>query len=143
MQEKQLKDYCEAEFENIDRVLTELYKLTKSEKKDYSIADMAAISVFIHNFYNGIENILKRVLYFNEIRIKDSPTWHKDLLKISKDKNIISETLHNSLVNLLSFRHYFIHSYSFYLKWEDLKALTDTIEEIYNCFKKAIYEYLG
>jgi hypothetical protein len=81
MPKHQLKEYCEAEFENIDIVVFELFSIVKTAKSEYSTAELAAIATFIHNCYNGIENILKRILSFNQIEMKEAPTWHKDLLK--------------------------------------------------------------
>jgi hypothetical protein len=90
MTRHQIKGYCEAEFENINAVTSELFSIIKTEKTEYSIAELAAIGTFIHNCYNGIENILKRVLVSGKIKIKDTPTWHKDLLKTSLDMGVIS-----------------------------------------------------
>lgn len=57
MTKKQLKEYCKAEFENIDSVLSELFSVIKDKKSEYSIPELAAIATFIHNFYNGIEKL--------------------------------------------------------------------------------------
>jgi hypothetical protein len=37
MQKRQLREYCEAEFENIDTVLFQLFLIVKTEKSEYSI----------------------------------------------------------------------------------------------------------
>lgn len=142
MKSQQLKEYCEAEFENIDTVVAELFLVVKHEKVKYSNADLAAIAVFIHNFYNGIENITKRILSFKNIVINDSPTWHKDLLKVSLDKGIITNDLYEVLSNYLSFRHFFIHAYCFTLIWEELKPLVDSIEETLGKFKDTVKLYI-
>ena len=73
MQKRQLREYCEAEFENIDTVMLQLFSIVKTEKSEYSTAELAAIATFIHNCYNGIENILKRILSFNQIEMKEAP----------------------------------------------------------------------
>jgi len=139
MKKNQVKEYCEAEFENIDGVVLELFSVVKAGKSDYSTAELAAIATFIHNCYNGIENILKRVLSFNQIEMKDTATWHKDLLKTSLDIGIITNELFNTLSNYLSFRHFFVHSYSFTLRWDELKPLVDDLEKALNRFKSSIY----
>ena len=77
MIKQQLKEYCEAEFENIDTVVSELFSVVSAGKSDY-----------------------------------------------------------------LSFRHFFVHSYSFTLKWEELKPLVDGIEETLARFKSAIYDFI-
>lgn len=93
MTTRQLREYCEAEFENIEIVIRELFTVVKPRKRKYSTVDLAATATFLHNFYNGIENV------------------------------------YNALSNYLSFRHFFVHAYSFTLRWEDLKPLVDKIED--------------
>lgn len=62
MESHRLKEYCEAEFENIDTVVSELFSVVRAKESGYALAELAAIATFIHNFYNGIENILKKPL---------------------------------------------------------------------------------
>ncbi|MCL4492653.1 MAG: hypothetical protein M1510_12290 [Nitrospirae bacterium] len=140
---QQLKEYCDAEFENIDAVIAELFSVVKTEVAGYSVPELAAIATFIHNFYNGIENILKRTLAFKQIGVKDSSTWHKDLLKASADMGAISNDLYDTLLIYLSFRHFFVHAYSFTLQWEEIKPLAEDIQGTLGKFKSAIYDYIN
>ncbi len=50
MTDQQLKDYCEAEFENIDKVVMELVSVVKEKADEFSTIELAAIGTFIHNF---------------------------------------------------------------------------------------------
>lgn len=138
MLNQQLREYCAAEFENIETVLSELHFVIRPGKADYSVAELAAMATFVHNCYNGVENILKRVLLSQQTAIKDSPTWHKELLKTSFDKGIVSEELYEILSNYLSFRHFFIHAYSFNVRWEELRPLVEKLENTIMEFKSAI-----
>lgn len=142
MTKQQLKEYCDAEFENIDTVLYQLKEILRPED-DYSIAELAAIATFIHNSYNGIENIFKRILAYRQREFKNTPTWHKEILMTAADIGIISNDLHATLSNYLSFRHFFVHSYSFILRWEELKPLVNEIEDTLNKFKTATYTFIG
>ena len=142
MLKHQLREYCEAEFENIDTVVFQLFSIVKTEKSEYSTAELAAIATFIHNCYNGVENILKRILSFNQIEMKETPTWHKDLLKTSLDIGIITDNLYSSLSDYLSFRHFFVHAYSFTLKWDELKPLVEDLEKTLKRFRSAIYSFI-
>lgn len=142
MKKQQLREYCEAEFENIDAVLSELFYIVIPDKIEYSTAELAAIATFVHNFYNGIENVLKRIMMFENVETKDTPTWHKDLLKTSLDRNIISAELYNSLSNYLSFRHFFVHAYSFTLRWNELKPLVDDLKRTWETFKSSMLAIL-
>lgn len=138
MKNQQLREYCEAEFENIDLVVTELFNVVKDEKSDYTTVEMAAIATFLHNSYNGIENILKRVLLSKQIRTRETPTWHRDLLKAALDADIISVDLYEAISNYLSFRHYFVHAYSFTLNWNELKPLVNNLMDTVTRFKTSI-----
>ena len=137
MTKKDLEKFCKAEFENLDKVLKEIHIIVKG-KDSFKTLELAATSTFLHNFYNGIENILKRALIYKRVRIKETATWHKDLLLEAKNKNIISEKLHEELLKYLAFRHFFVHSYGFFIKWPHLKVLVEPINEIYHDFKMTI-----
>ena len=142
MTKQQLKDYCDAEFENIEAVLSELEKILNTEKSDYTTAELAAIATFLHNFYNGIENTIKRIFVFKKMAQMNTPTWHKNMLRKALDIEIISDDLYSILSNYLSFRHFFVHSYSLSLRWEELHPLTDNVTHTFNKVKKLIYQYI-
>jgi hypothetical protein len=142
MTEQQLRDYCSAEFDNISAVLSELLKVVEADKTTYSNVELAAMATFLHNYYNGAENILKRILTYKSTRILDSPTWHKDLLKAARDERIIQEYLYESLSIYLSFRHFFVHSYSFALRWNELKPLVKNVEETFIMLGEAVEKYI-
>ena len=142
MTDQQLKEYCDAEFENIDAVVSDLFSVVKDDASEYSTPDLAAIATFLHNIYNGFENILKRVLISEKIEIKNTPTWHKDMLKTAFEKEIIDSDLYNSLSEYLAFRHFFVHAYSFNLNWEALKSLVNNLKNTLKMFKSSIIRYL-
>ncbi len=142
MTDQQLKEYCEAEFENIDTVVSDLFSVVKDDTSEYSTPELAAIATFLHNIYNGFENILKRVLISEKIEIKNTPTWHKDMLKTSFEKGIIDDRLYNTLSEYLAFRHFFVHAYSFNLDWNALKPLVNNIKDTLKMFKSTIIRYL-
>lgn len=88
MTNEQLKDQCDAEFENIQAVLDELFTVVRPGKADYSVAEMAAIATFLHNDYNGIENVMKSILAHKNVELKNALTWHRDPLKAAAAQNI-------------------------------------------------------
>ena len=97
-----------AEKENVERALDNL-KVAMG-RKERSTVELAAIATFLHNTYNGIENILKQGLKAKGVEIPKSETSHKDLLDLSMSNGIIPENLSDQLYEYLTFRHFFVHA---------------------------------
>ena len=55
-----LQDKINLDIENIDRVFAELPQHEVLHR--LSMLELAGVVTLLHNFYNGIENILKRIL---------------------------------------------------------------------------------
>src|SRR4030042_6600236 len=90
-----------AEKENVEAALANLKEAMARKKR--STIELAAIATFLHNIYNGIENILKQILISRDIMVPKSDKWHKDLLNKSLSSGIISEELSNKLYKYLTF----------------------------------------
>ncbi len=129
-----------AEKENVETALDNLKKAMA--RKNKSVIELAAIGTFLHNIYNGIENILKQVLKIKDIKIPKSDTWHKELLDFSISNEIISKEISDKLYEYLSFRHFFIHAYGFMLEEAQLKDLADNIPQIWLQFLSKIESFL-
>lgn len=139
---EELKRYCDEEFGNIDRVKEELFLLYSPEKPEYSTVERAALASFVINIYGGIEKILKQILIFDKLDVKESPEWHEKVLKKSGEIGILPPDLFKILSRYLSFRNYYIYSYVFNMKWEDLKAMVDPIGDLLSRFRTEVDEYL-
>lgn len=131
-----LSKRIEAEKENVETALANLEEAMSRTDRD--IVALAAMATFLHNIYNGIENILKQILMSKGIKLPRTDTWHKDLLETAVSKGIISEELSDKLYEYLTFRHFFIHSYGFMLEDAHLKRLTENISDIWNQFLSSI-----
>ena len=81
------------------------------QRKEKTAVELAAISTFLQNTYNGIENILKRILKFKGIAIPVSESWHKGLIDLSVDNQILPLELSKRLDEYRAFRHFSIHGY--------------------------------
>jgi uncharacterized protein YutE (UPF0331/DUF86 family) len=130
-----------AEKENVEIALKNLDIAMAREEK--SVIELAAIATFLHNIYNGIENILKQVLHERSVEIPQSDSWHKDLLNISVSMGIISESLSDELYAYLTFRHFFIHAYGFMLDEDQLGDLAINIPDVWAEFLSAVEKYCG
>lgn len=130
----------EAEKEHISKTLEALNKAIKREKT--TIIELAAIATFLQNAYNGIENIIKRILKFRGIFIPSSETWHKDLLDLSVSNKIITLELSNRINEYRAFRHFFIHGYGISLDKEKLMPLAKGLPLLWKDFESEIKIFL-
>ncbi len=90
--------------------------------------ELAALAAMLHAFYNGAENILKRLAQDVDGSLPTSEFWHRDLLDAmarptASRRSVISSETHRTLKGYLQFRHMFRHAYTFDLRWERMKPL--------------------
>ncbi|MEJ2647854.1 MAG: hypothetical protein P8016_05520 [Sedimentisphaerales bacterium] len=69
-----LHEQVEAEFENIERTLVDIPNF--ESLPNLSRLELAGLATLLHNFYNGIENILKTVVTAKDINLPDGASWH-------------------------------------------------------------------
>ena len=99
---------------------------------------MAGVAALIHNFYNGIENILKQIVISCGKELPDNSSWHRDLVNIAVSNDIISESTAKELRQYLAFRHFFSHGYSFDLDKEHVIPLVKDIQGVLASFRDDI-----
>jgi hypothetical protein len=130
----------EAEYEAIENTLSALPDRPLSTLSQLELAGVAAL---LHNFYNGIENIVKQVFQEKSFPIPQGESWHRDLLLAAAEKNIISDLLLNNLKQYLAFRHYFSHAYALELFPERMEPLVKDAVALFNEFKQQIDKIIG
>lgn len=126
--------------EQLHRLLTTHRDLLdRCRKQEPNVDELAALAAILHAFYNGIENLFKRIAMVLDGGIPRSHVWHSDLLDAMKHAGatrpaVITEELGELLHEYLNFRHVFRHAYSFELRWIRMKHLVhasaDTLERL-------------
>ena len=142
MTKEELKEHCNIEFQNLEKTVGELYSVFKPGKSEYAVAEQAAIATFILNAYGGFENILRHILMFDGLDIKDSPDWHEKLLKKTAELAILPKELVQILSKYLSFRNLIIYSYIFNTNPEELNVLAEAMKDVLAKFKSEVDEYI-
>lgn len=129
----------EAEYEAIENSLSTLPSLPLST---LTILELAGVGALLHNFYNGIENILKQAFQLRALPIPQGESWHRDLLLSAAEKGIVSADLSDDLKRYLAFRHFFGHGYALNLSPEPMEPLVRDAESVFNRFKDEIENVL-
>ena len=100
--------------------------------------ELAGVAALLHNFYNGIEKVLKQIFQSKSFPIPQGDSWHRDLLLESVERKIISERLLQDLKGYLAFRHFFSHAYALDLFPQRMEPLVRDAVSIFSKFKGEI-----
>ena len=125
----------EAEYEAIDKTISSLPSAALSNLSQLELAGAAAL---LHNFYNGIENVIKQVFQAEGLKIPAGPSWHRNLLLKAIHDKIISKSLGEDLKRFLAFRHFFSHAYSLELLPEKIEPLVADASGIFDKLRTEI-----
>jgi hypothetical protein len=116
--------------------------VAKSAGAQPDSTELAALSAYLHSFYNGIENILKQIaLDIDGVRLS-SDSWHSDLLTLMSTPTehrpaLLSQDLGIKLDGYRGFRHVFRHAYTFNIIWEKMWDLVVECEAVLLEFEQA------
>jgi len=114
---------------------------------ELSSLELNGVAVLVHNFYNGVENILKQTARSESLKLPEGPSWHSDLLRSSRTKGVISDHTAERLKEYLGFRNFFSHGYAFNLERGRLlplvTGLPETLRQFKNDIEKAVQGLAG
>ena len=139
----------EFEMEQIDQLLdsyTDL--LIRSQKSTPNLVEITAIASVLHSFYNGTENIFLSIAKGFDEHVPNGSQWHRDLLiqmtqKTPKRTQVISEEMAQKLADYLGFRHFYRHSYSFFLEWGEVEKLVIPLQKMWMQLKEELSQFVS
>jgi hypothetical protein len=144
-----LRKQIGVELEQLDR-LFELHRplLDKTREMPPNDIELSALAAFLHSFYTGIENILKRVAVEVDGLPPHGESWHRELLASMTERAagrppVVSPNLGTLLMEYLQFRHFFRHAYSFLLQWSKMRPLIMGCEDTLAEFRAEIESFLS
>ncbi len=131
-----LKGQVEVERQQLHRLVeTHARLLAKCREREPTVDELAALAAILHAFYNGVENIFKRVAVTLNEGPPRGPFWHANLIDAMSEIRphrpaLLSESLSEMLQEYLDFRHLFRQAYSFELRWQKMKHLVLGLDEV-------------
>ena len=150
MRSQVLIEEIEIELSSLDITVDSINKLFKIiDNKEPDIFQKAAMNQFISEFYNGIENLLKRICKYNNIPLPYGDDSHIKLFNlfvqnINNDLPLIfSNDIIDDFKQMRKFRHFVIHGYSFKIEWIYIKGSIPRVDTIYQIVKANIKNYIN
>ena len=146
----ELREEIETELEQMEIVVQEIIKLNDdTSNTEATHREKTAASAYLAQFYNGVENTLKRLSRFYEIPLPTSSTWHIDLFRrfcAPPEKPLpllFDEALITDMTGLRKFRHVVHHGYGFQLDWVRLVEGMKKIESVFERYKGVLLNELS
>ena len=110
--------------------------------------EQTAAAAFLAQFYNGVENILKRLSHYHNVPLPTGETWHVDLFQrfCSPPHPPLPALFDTSLAAALApyrrFRHVAFHSYGFQLEWSRIAEGVTRLDNVFSQIKAKLDDYL-
>ena len=116
-----LRDRIESEYEAIQKTLDTMPPADRLT--ELSVLELAGVATLLHNFYNGIENVLRQIFLAQGLPIPEGPAWHRELLTAAEEHRVLAKTTTEQLRQFLAFRHFFSHAYALDLDPQRMEPL--------------------
>lgn len=150
--------YCDAgelceevaiELEALQVTVEELQALQRDlAQREPTVRENAAAAAFLAQFYNGIENILKRISLYCGVPLPTSDAWHVDLFQRfcspphADLPPLFDSDLAVALAPYRRFRHVAFHSYGFQLDWVRMAKGVAGALDVFRALRQTLSDYL-
>ena len=146
---EELEEEIAVELEALESTVNELLSLQEDvADREPTVREKTAAAAFLAQFYNGVENILKRISRYHNVAIPSGETWHVDLFQryCSPLKpelpTLLDKAMSSALAPYRRFRHVAFHGYGFQLEWERMAEGVAMSQNVFSQFKSNLYDYL-
>jgi len=150
MKPSTLREELELELSYLEETVDAVHGLLeRTEDRDADIYDRAAASMFMAQFYNGVENILKRICTYHGVEMPPGERSHAQLFELfchppqSPLPVLFPNSTEADFVILRRFRHFVRHSYAVQVDWYRLQLGMEALEGNLEVFTRQITDYLA
>lgn len=143
-----LRQEIAIELESMEEVVNELTALQQDVTyRDPTIREKTAAAAFLAQFYNGLENILKRLSIYHDVPLPRGENWHVELFQRFSSPypdlpQLFNDKLAADLAPYRRFRHVVFHSYGFQLDWDRMVEGISNVQTVLNDFRTSLVNYL-
>lgn len=115
--------------------------------REPTAVELSALGGVLNSYYNGIQNILKRIAVLVDGGAPRGASWHSELLMAMAEPAanrppVISQEMLQQLRNYLDFRHFYVHGYTYQLTWKPMAPLVLGCQETLELFEAELDEFL-
>lgn len=149
MSARDLRDEVEYDLAQMQIAVGELESLRNDVgTSSPALRELMAAGAFLVSFYNGIENVLKRLSKHHGVSLPTGDHWHVALLdgfRESSDSGLpqlLSEPLATKLDVYRRFRHLTRTSYGVDLDWTRVQVGIDRVGFVLERFRAAVRDHL-
>ena len=143
-----LRKQVNVERQQLNRLIDEHRTLLEScASRQPNAIEVSALATFLHSFYSGVENSLKRIAVEMDGGVPSGDAWHRQLLTSMSSGThlrppVLSSTLYQTLSEYLAFRHFFRQAYSFHFDWYKMSDLVLNAERTMRLFETEVDSFL-
>ena len=149
MKPAELREEIAVELESMELTVNELLALQRDlSGREPTTREKTAAAAFLAQFYNGLENILKRISSYNNVSLPTGETWHVELFQRFCSPShpdlpqLFDENLASALAPYRRFRHVMFHSYGFQLDWSRMAEGIEKVEGVFDRINSSWSQYL-
>lgn len=145
---KDVKGLMQFEIGQIDELFAQYAALLMAaQEAEPELVELTALASVLHSFFTGVENIFAAIARNIDGDIPIGVSSHRDLLNrmvrpTAERQAVLSSKSAESLAKHLAFRHFYRHSYSFHLDWDEMKELVIGMPQVWQQVRSEILSFL-